>query len=342
MSEPSTVEAPARPTASSRPRVFRRLPDGTVATGLDEAAVAAALASGDGELWVDIDVRSAEQHAWLARVFHFHPLAIEDTLNPNSRVKYDEYESFLFVIVRGVSFDESTADPYDLATANLCCFLGPHFLVTVSRTEDSVCDEIAARLAANPDLLGRGVARLMYGILDLTVDRFFPILDQLDEFVDNLEERVFIRQEHAVLQEIFRVKRLVLGLRRHLVPQRDVLNALTNRPSPVISPDVQVYFRDVYDHVLRITDSIDNYRDLLSSTLDGSLSQTSNRLATVTKTLSVLATLSIPFVMVSGIWGMNFDRIPLSGHPHGFLIMVLTQLGLGAIMVALLRWRRLL
>ena len=342
MSESSTAEAPARPTASSRPRVFRRLPDGTVATGLDEAAVAAALASGDGELWVDIDVRSAEQHAWLARVFHFHPLAIEDTLNPNSRVKYDEYESFLFVIVRGVSFDESTADPYDLATANLCCFLGPHFLVTVSRTEDSVCDEVAARLAANPDLLGRGVARLMYGILDLTVDRFFPILDQLDEFVDNLEERVFIRQEHAVLQEIFRVKRLVLGLRRHLVPQRDVLNALTNRPSPVISPDVQVYFRDVYDHVLRITDSIDTYRDLLSSTLDGSLSQTSNRLATVTKTLSVLATLSIPFVMVSGIWGMNFDRIPLSGHPHGFLIMVLTQLGLGAIMVALLRWRRLL
>jgi magnesium transporter len=160
--------------------------------------------------------------------------------------------------------------------------------------------------------------------------------------VNVLEERVFIDCDTSALHEIFRVKRLGLSLRRHLVPQREVLNVLTNRPSPLLPPEEQVYFRDVYDHVLRITDSLDTYRELLSSTLDSSLSQTSNRLATVTKTLSVLATLSIPFVMVSGIWGMNFAHIPLSDWPHGFWVMLLVQLGLGAAMVALLRWRRLL
>jgi magnesium transporter len=291
---------------------------------------------------VDIDVRSPSQHAWLERVFCFHPLAIEDTLNPHSRVKYDEYPGYLFTIIRGVRLDEQTEDPYDLTTSNLCFFLGPHYLVTVHRTDQSVCHEVAARVQANPDVLDRGLGRLMHALMDESVDRYFPILDQIDLFVDDIEERVFFKQEADALHEIFNVKRLVLNLRRHLVPQREVLNALTNRPTPLLAPDVQVYFRDVYDHVLRITDSLDTYRELLGSTLDSSLSQASNRLATVTKTLSVMATLSIPFVMVSGMWGMNFMHIPLSDQPYGFWIMLAAQLGLGAAVVVFLRWRRLL
>ena len=330
------------PASAARPRLFYRAPDGTTRQDLSEAEAGTAARSGEGVLWVDIDVQPPGQHAWLERLFHFHPLAIEDTLNPESRVKQDLYPGYLFVITRGVSFDESTPDPYDLSTENLCFFLGPTYLVTVRRATQSACDEVAANVTASPDLLARGVAHLMYLIVDASVDRYFPILDQIDEFVNVLEERVFIDCDTSALHEIFRVKRLGLSLRRHLVPQREVLNVLTNRPSPLLPPEEQVYFRDVYDHVLRITDSLDTYRELLSSTLDSSLSQTSNRLATVTKTLSVLATLSIPFVMVSGIWGMNFAHIPLSDWPHGFWVMLLVQLGLGAAMVALLRWRRLL
>ena len=334
--------AAALPALSSRPRVFFQGADGAVVTDLDEAAVVAALAADEGRLWVDIDARSDEQHAWLQRVFHFHPLAIEDTLNPSSRVKYDEYPEFLFVIVRGVRFDESTDDPYDLTTANLCFFLGPRFLVTVHRTDSSVCDEAAAHLLASPDLMARGAGRLMHAMIDLSVDRYFPLLDQLDDFIDQLEERVLVQQQHGVIQDIFSVKRTILDLRRHLVPQREVLNALTNRPSAFLSPELQVYFRDVYDHVLRITDSLDTYREMLSSTLESSLSQASNRLATATKTLSVLATMSIPFVMVSGMWGMNFARVPLADHPYGFWLMLLLQLGLGLAVVVVLRVLRLL
>ena len=130
---------------------------------------------------------------------------------------------------------------------------------------------------------------------------------------------------------------MVLSLRRYLSPEREIFNVLTNRPSHLLSPDVQIYFRDIYDHVLRINDSLDTYRDLLSSTLESYLSQVSNRLGLVTKGLTVVATLSVPFVVVSGMWGMNFNRIPLAENPWGFEIMLGLQIALG---VGLLWWLR--
>ncbi len=342
---PATIEARAaelRTDLPPTPRSVLRSPDGTVRTDLDEAAVREAVARGEGTLWVDVDARSAEQHAWLRRVFRFHPLAIEDTENPSSRVKLDDYGDVLFVIVRGVRFDETTDDPYDLTTANLCVFLGPHYVVSVRRSDTGATGEVAARVAASPDLLARGPARLLHALVDASVDRYFPLLDRLDEFVDALEERVFVAQDPAIMREAFQVKRVILSLRRHLGPQRDVLNGLATRPHPLLPAESQLYFRDVYDHVLRILDGLDTYRELMSSTIDASLSQTSNRLSTVTKTLSVLATLTLPFVMVSGMWGMNFARIPLSEHPHGFAILLAVQLGIGVALVGLLRLLRIL
>ncbi len=324
------------------PHIIYRRHDGTVRMALTAAELTAALADPTGVLWADIDSSKPEQHEWLARVFHFHPLAIEDTLNPASRVKLEEYPGYIFTIIRGIRFDESTDDPYDLETFNLCFFLGSNFLVTTHDMSTAACDTVWERVAANPDLIERGQARIAHAVMDQAVDDYFPVLDRLDEFIDDLEERVFVRAETDVLRDIFSVKRLVLSMRRHLQPQREVLNALTNRPTPLLPVEVQLYFRDVYDHVLRITDSLDTYRELLSSTLDSSLTQTSNRLATVTKTLSVMATLSIPFVMVSGIWGMNFTHIPLQHAPYGFWIMLFLQALMGLTVVLGLKWKRLL
>ena len=138
------------------------------------------------------------------------------------------------------------------------------------------------------------------------------------------------------------MKRLVLSLRRHVAPEREVFNVLTNRPSALLSPESQIYFRDIYDHVLRINDSIDTYRDLLSSVLDSYLTQVSNRLGKVSKGLAVVATVSLPFVVISGMWGMNVQHIPLADHPHAFWWMLAIQLGLGAILVVALRYRKLL
>ena len=332
---------PRDPRDPRVPHSFYRAGDGSVRANLHPREFVSIVAGGEGTLWVDIDSTNAAQHALLEKVFRFHPLAIEDTLNPGSRVKYDEYEGHLFVIARAVKFAQDTDDPYDLDTVNLCFFLGRNFLVTVHADQSEAVREMVER-AGRADLLARGPARLMHGILDAVVDAYFPILEGIDEFVDGLEERVFAQFDQAALRDIFSVKRLVLSLRRHLAPQREVLNQLTNRPSDLLPASAQLYYRDVYDHVLRINDSLDTYRELLSSTMDSYLSQVSNRLALASKALGAVATITLPFVIVSGMWGMNFDRVPLAHHPYGFWLLVGVQLAIAFALVALLRWRRVL
>ncbi|MEO7455861.1 MAG: magnesium transporter CorA family protein [Gemmatimonadaceae bacterium] len=319
-----------------------RRADGTVDTLVDEDGLTTALGSDAGMLWVDLDVADPAQARILKDVFHFHPLAIEDALNPSSRVKVDEYPTFLVVIARVVAFVESTADPYDLETTNLTVFVTKNAVVTAHRECVPAVDTLIAGLKGNTDLLARGPGRVAHYILDSAVDAYFPVLDRLDEFVDELEERVFGQFDEEVLQEIFRVKRLVITLRRYLAPQREVLSELTMRPSTFLSTDAQLYFRDVYDHMLRITDSLDNYRDLLSSTLDAYLTQVSNRLGLVSKGLALVGALSVPFVVVAGVYGMNFEHIPLQHHPYGFEIMVAIQAVIALVFLAVLRWRKML
>jgi len=317
-------------------------PDGSVTTELDRASIQENLDSGVGSLWVDVDMREPEQVELLAGVFDFHPLAIEDSLNPDSRVKFDEYRDFVILIVRTVSFVEATEDPYDIETVNFTCFLGKNFLVTVHGEHTRPVDETIEMLRKRPELAAAGTARLMHAVVDETVNAYFPILDQIDEFMDTLEERVFANFDRNSLREIFSVKRLVLSLRRHLAPERDVFSIVTNRPSALLSVETQIYYRDIYDHVLRINDALETYRELLGNTLDSYLTQVSNRLGTVTKALSIVATISLPFVVVSGMWGMNFTVIPLSDNAYGFWIMLAVQLGLGGLLLMVLRWRKLL
>jgi magnesium transporter len=301
-----------------------------------------AVESRKGTLWVDIDYRNDAQKALLENVFHFHPLAIEDSLNPNSRVKIEEYSGFLILIVRTIAFRHETEDPYDIETVNLTCFLGSNYLVTVHGKDTGPVEATVALLDRKPELAEAGPARLMHAIVDEAVNAYFPIIDQLDEFVDGLEDRIFASFDQSALRDIFNVKRLVLSLRRHLAPERDVFAVLTNRPSSLLTLDTQIYFRDIHDHILRINDALETYRELLSNTLDSYLTQVSNRLGSITKTLSVVATITLPFIIVSGMWGMNFDRIPLAHTSHGFWTMLVVQLALGALLLIGLKWRKLL
>lgn len=324
------------PRDTNLPRSWYRDASGEIRRDLPLRELQAALETPATMLWVDVDISNRHQFAVLEKVFKFHPLSLEDTLNPNSRVKLDEYEGYIFTIVRGVEFDPTTPDPLDLATHNICFFLGKNFVVTTRTKPAPAIEGYALRCETAPDALSRGPARVMYSVMDATVDAYFPVLDTLDEFIDGLEERVFVKDDRTVLQDIFDVKRTVLTLKRHLTPEREVFNALANRPSAFLTLEEQRYLRDVHDHVLRINDVLDQYRDLLSSVLESSLTQMSNRLGQVTKGLAVVATISVPFVVVSGMWGMNFTDIPLAGWPHGFWVMMLIQLVLGVLLLAYL------
>ena len=326
-------------TNGGRPRSWHRDAAGVVRRNIDPLEYGAILHSGTGTLWVDINTASSERHALLGSVFGFHPLSIEDTESTEGRVKFEEYPEYALTVVRGVRFTPETEDRYDIETFNLWCFLGRNFLVTVHGVHAPGVESAFERLSRSTETLERGPSRLLHQVLDATVDAYFPIIDQLDEFVDGLEERVFVHFEQEALRDIFAVKRLVLQLRRHMAPMREVFNVMQSRPSRLIPPDAQLYFRDVYDHVIRLNESLDSYRDLLSSTLDSYLMQVSNRLGMVTKSLAVVATMSVPFVVVSGMWGMNLSDIPLAQYPHGFWVMLSLQLGLGAGLLWLLRKR---
>ena len=341
--KPADTSTPAPAVADgAAPRPIYLDAQGQTRTGLSLDDINSVIAQKSGSLWVDLDITKPGQPEVLKGIKGLHPLAVEDALCVNSRPKLEEYDGYLFMIIIGVRFSETTEDPYDLETFDLCFFLGKNFLITVHEGGSASIDEVGRRIEKNPDLLSRGMDRLTHAIMDGAVDAYFPLLEKIDDFVDRLEQRVVIDFDQSALKEIFAVKRLVLSLRRHVSPEREVFNILTNRPSALLSPESQVYFRDIYDHVLRINDSIDTYRDLLSSVLDSYLTQVSNRLGRVTKGLSVVATLSIPFVVISGMWGMNVEHIPLSGHPHAFWWMLALQLGLGIVLLVILRFRKLL
>jgi magnesium transporter len=334
------VEAQGAALDGKLPRSLYVSAGGALERDLSLKDLAQAVQGGSGSLWVHIDSTSRQQVALLEKVFNFHPLAIEDVLNPVSRPKVDEYDGYLFITLRVVRICDETSDPYDMETVNLYFFVSGASLVTAHAGPSPNVDQVMSLCLRSPDAVSRGPSRLAHQVMDSAVDAFFPILDRVDEFLDSLEERVFGSFDEGSLRDIFAVKRMVLSLRRYLSPQREIFNLLSNRPSALLSPESQLYFRDIYDHMLRINDSLDTYRDLLSSTMESYLSQVSNRLNLVTKGLTVVATLSVPFVVVSGMWGMNFGRVPLAENPWGFEIMLVAQVALGAGLIALLKWRK--
>jgi len=313
--------------------------EGTLRQRLPRPMLEEVLRSGRGPLWVDIDSTRDEEFTLLSELFGFHPLAVEDTRSPDCRIKIEEYEGYLFIVVRGIRFAVETPEPYDIDTRNLYLFLGPQYLVSVHAGPSRSTETVAERLEVAPELLGRGLDHLTHLILDTLVDFYFPLLDQIDDFVDELEDRIFAGDDGELMQSIFDLKRTLLSLRRHLAPMREVAGTLANRPSPYLRPEVQVYFRDVYDHVVRQLESVETFRELVTGALELNLSVVSNRTNEVIKVLSIIATVVLPPTLVASVYGMNFEWMPGLHHPRGFwLAMAMMGVISAAFLVYL--WRK--
>ena len=329
------MTATAVPPQASKhwPASIYRHSDGKLEQDLSPARLREVVQAGEGELWVDIDSTSMHQHALLEKVFDFHPLSIEDTLSPGTRVKLEEYPRYVFVVMAGIRFDEGTPDPFDLETVNLYFFLGKNFLVTVHDIPQKSCGAVRERLVRNPELLARGAEMTMHNIIDQSVDAYFPLVEQLNALVDGLEERLFEHFDERLIHEIFKAKRAAFSFRRHVGPLREVLNILTNRPCAFIRSETQLYYRDIYDHTIRIMESVDTTRDLLGGVLETYLSQTSNRMNKVMKQLSIVSTIALPLIVVGGIYGMNFAHLPLTDHPLGFYWALSSMFAVSAVVL---------
>jgi magnesium transporter len=257
--------------------------------------------------WLDLDRPDAEDFAILRDDFKFHPLAIEDSETFGQRAKVDEYDDHVFLVVYGASTDEDRL-------VEVHCFYSERCLVTVHRDDAPAFTEVRERFAKRGKEIERP-PRLLYQIVDALVDSFFPLLADLDDRIDELETSTFTNADDEQLQEIFRMKRVLVGLRKAVTPQRDMFaHLLTSVDTlPGVTTDDERYFRDVYDHLIRISDLIDTYRDLLTSSMDVYLSTVSNRLNSVMKQLTVIATIFLPLSWLTGFFGQNFawmvDRI---------------------------------
>jgi magnesium transporter len=167
------------------------------------------------------------------------------------------------------------------------------------------------------------------------VDAFFPLVEQMGDLVESLEEAVFHEFNEQLIHQIFKAKRAAFAVRRHIGPLREVLNILSNRPTTYIRPETQLYYRDVYDHTIRIMEWVDTTRDLLAGVIETYLSQTSNRMNRIMKQLSIVSTIALPLIVIGGIYGMNFSHLPLTDNPWGFW----TTLGMmGMVSAVLVFW----
>jgi magnesium transporter len=262
-------------------------------------------------LWVDLAAPTIEEASVLRTLFHFHELAIEDALSESHQPKVESYGSFLYVILHGIDFE---AAQHHFATHDTDFFVGANYLVTVHDGTSRSIAKLRELCTRNEHVLSNGPVALLHRIVDAMVDNYLPEVEKLSDRLEQVERRVFDEPGASMVKPILAMKRDVAAMRRVLLPQRDVVGQLARREFPMISEQLAYRFRDVHDHLVRLTDESIMFHDRLSSLLDAHLTSVSTRLNQVMKVLTVIATIFMPLTMLTGMWGMN---VPLPQFPGG-------------------------
>jgi magnesium transporter len=277
--------------------------------------------------WLDLFEPTEAELTLLADLLDLHPLAVEDAVHFGQRTKVEEYEGFVFVVLFGWAPDEDWL-------AEVHAFFSERYLVTVHRDDCPALTDVAARVIRD----GAEGIGVLYRVADALVDGFFPVLTRSDERLEVIEEEIFAGDDDAPLREIMRMKRRLAGLRRAIAPQRDVFARISSGSIelPGMTPEAERYFRDVYDHLIRLVETLDTHRDLMTATIDVYLSSVSNRQNVVMKQLTLIASIFLPLTFVTGYFGQNFgwlvDHVSSVG---AFLLLgVGVQLAAAAVLLA--------
>ncbi|MBI5283522.1 MAG: magnesium/cobalt transporter CorA, partial [Chloroflexi bacterium] len=252
--------------------------------------------------------------------------------------KVDDYGDYLFVIVHDVLYDE---ERLRLATGELNLYIGANYVVSVHRTPIRAVDEVRRRAEAHALVLDRGPGFLAHALMDVVVDDFHPVVEQIDDRIAAIEEVVLEQPEREVLEQVLRLKRNAQRLKRSILPQRDVVNRFARGEYPkLVPPDALMYFRDVYDHTVRVEEMIESVRDLADGALNTYLSSVNNRINEVMKTLAIVTVIFLPLTLISGIYGTNFHNLPELDLHYGYFGMLAAMAVIAAALLAWFRWRR--
>jgi len=277
----------------------------------------------------------------LRRVFNLHALALEDVLNTGQRPKVESFDDQLFIVM---SLPLMEAELVHVQQVSF--FLNESFLVSFCEGDFNLFEPIVRRLQEKGSRLrSRGTDFLLYSLLDMTIDRGFPVLESFGQQLETLEEEILGANGGNTLERIHIVKRELILLRRMLWPQREVVNQLLRDDHALVHEDVGVYLRDCYDHTIQVMELLETYRDMSTSMLDIYLSSVSNRMNEVMRLLTVIATIFIPLTFIVGVYGMNFDRsagpwnMPELSWPFGYLSVWLIMIAVAGLMLAFFRRR---
>jgi magnesium transporter len=291
-------------------------------------------------VWFDLVDPDPQDMGVLQQEFHLHPLAIEDAVQAHERPKIEAYGDYWFLIIQGTSASEDDGVVFH----EIAIFAGPKFLVTVRHEPAYPLEEIEQRWHAHPERLRRGGGFLLYTILDTVVDGYFPVAEQLEDRVDAIEEDLFAGMPlgNHVVRDIFMLKQRGQEFRRAVLPMRDILNPIIRGDLTLFPEEEVIYYRDVYDHAIRVVDQLDALRDLLASALDIHLSTVANQQNEVAKQLTIIATIFLPLSFLTGFFGQNFSFLVdhITGTGAFWLLAIGTEVVTLLVMVVFFKWRR--
>jgi len=318
-------------------RSMYRSGDGQVHVDLPLEELATALHDADGLLWVDlVDEAPGACEPILRETFGFHPLAIEDALEQSHVPKIDDWGQYLYLVLHAVVLNDGDVD-----TVELDLFLGQNYVVTHQAQPLAAVERVWSAYQRDERQLERGASRLLYSLADELATDYMPVVDGIDEAIDQIEDQIFDNPQPRMLEDIFSLKRALLKLRRIITPQREVLNKLARGDYAVLSAQDRVFFRDVYDHFVRLYDVSESLRDLLGGALETYLSVVNNRMNDVMKTLTLITTLFMPLSFVVGFFGMNFFQPAVSLNAWtGQAAFVLALAGMALTPLVMYFWMR--
>lgn len=273
------------------------------------------------KVWITLEAATKAEVAWLEQTLKLHQLVIDDILLRNQRSKIDEYDNYLFLVLH----QPVVAANKEIEWEELHLTIGKHWLVT-SIDADSANLKAAIQLLTKEDnLFAKEFGQLVYRLCDSVVSAFFPIFDDYDEQVDQMEDQLVGKPEQKVLDQLFRVKSNLVEIRRYLAPQRDVFRTLLDHSDGYFDQQARLFFRDVYDHNLRVYDMLDTLREQVSNATDLYLSVVNNNMNLVMKRLTVITTIFMPITFITGVFGMNFGHSPqVEGDPGWYFWACLT------------------
>ena len=263
----------------------------------------------DTVTWVNIeglaDVKLIES---VGQLFNIHPLVLEDILNTHQRPKFEDHDDHLFIVLKRLSTDKTTSD---LRQEQISILMLHNFVITFREARDELFGTLTQRLKNGKGRIrGLGSDYLTYVILDTAIDQNFILLDTLDETVDVIEDTLLTKPTKETLAQIHRIRRDLVKIRRTVVPTRELLSAILRSETALINEKMHIYYKDVHDHALRISEAIESHREVLSGLLDLYISSISNAMNEIMKILTVFASIFIPLTFVAGIYGMNFEYMP--------------------------------